>query len=232
ISPLPQQPQPEPSLAPIFEGQILSVKINQNKLISQYLSPIGSVSSLPDEMPEPPDLNALGHKLEQSVFIKNIQARPCVIVDIQKRHPNIAIGEEPPVTICLITGFDGKQLRNVLSPEEIKRAMPIYPTPVEDGTPPHIHTTPPWLETVPPGKLPSFILCLPIKVHPLHLRFLQSNVRLDASNFQQLKLHLLSLGKVSAIAHHYDSDGEDEEEDVLDLDWDAGQILTWNEVIV
>ncbi|KAL5036281.1 hypothetical protein RTP6_003866 [Batrachochytrium dendrobatidis] len=106
-------------------GKVLSVSINQNKLI-KYLTPVGSSPTTPMGNPSTPiELSTLGLELEQLMFWKNTTARLCIVIDVQRRSEQSFLEESPPITIVLITGFDGKPLNEVISEEEFKRVMPI-----------------------------------------------------------------------------------------------------------
>ncbi|KAJ3226035.1 hypothetical protein HDU81_007541 [Chytriomyces hyalinus] len=94
--------QPAQSL----EGQIVSVTINQSKLISKYRSPIGgSVAGLLDETLEPVKLATLGLRIEHAVSHKCDSA----------------------------TIFDGNELQDVMGQNDFKRVMPISPAHVQNA---------------------------------------------------------------------------------------------------
>ncbi|KAK5670824.1 hypothetical protein QVD99_002593 [Batrachochytrium dendrobatidis] len=182
-------------------GKVLSVSINQNKLIKKYLTPVGSSPTTPVGNPSTPiDLSTLGLELEQLMFWKNTTARPCIVIDVQRRSEQSFLEESPPITIVLITGFDGKPLNEVMAEEEFKRVMPIRPTPSLPGTATPINTTPEWIPGNPKGKIPSYVLCIPIKVCVQNLRRIETELKVDAQNLEKLKLHILSLGGISANA--------------------------------
>ncbi|KAK5670825.1 hypothetical protein QVD99_002594 [Batrachochytrium dendrobatidis] len=139
-----------------------------------------------------------------------------IVIDIQRDYDWTDIEESPPITIVLITGFDGKPLNEVMAEEEFKRVMPIRPTPSLPGTATPINTTPEWIPGNPKGKIPSYVLCIPIKVCVQNLRRIETELKVDAQNLEKLKLHILSLGGISANA-----DFEDLEEDDSDDDMDV-----------
>ena len=139
----------------------------------------------------------------------------------------------------MITGFAGKPLNEVMAEEEFKRVMPIRPTPVVPGTADshRLSTTPDW-GTHPKRKVPAYVLCIPIKVYPHSIRFLDDLVQLDAQSLEKLKLHLLFLGGLQANAEFDDSDEEEEEhdddddEDLYLPSAELNRIVTWDAVVM
>ena len=216
-------------------GQVISVSIDQNKLIKKYLTPVGSTTTTPTETPTTPtDLSLLGLQLDQLLFCKNTTFRPCIVVDVQPSPLVELLGEQPTITIVLITGFAGKPLNEVMAEEDFKRVMPIRPTPAHPETAPPINTSPEWLtDTSTKRRVPSYVLCIPIKVYAHNLKRFDESVRLDPENLEKLKLHLLFLGKVVANADFVDLEEEDDEDDGLEVDWEnRNRIVRWDEISV
>jgi hypothetical protein len=125
-----------------------------------------------------------------------------------------------------------------MAKEEFNRVVPIHPTLMQKGITVNspIHITPEWLPH-PLRKIPSYILCIPIKVFPQNLRPFPDNIHLDAENLQKLNLHILSLGKVVANADYEESEYEDSEygdsdnDDIIQSDgWNRP--INWDEVTV
>ena len=109
--------------------------------------------------------------------------------------------------------------------------MPIRPTPSLPGTATPINTTPEWMPH-PKRKVPSYILCIPIKVYAHNLHRFEDSVQLDVQNLHKLKLHILALGGISANAdfedmEEYDSDDHD---DVEVTCGDFNRIISWDEI--
>ena len=201
-----------------------------NKLIKKYLTPVGSTASTPVEnSPASVDISSLALQLEWLMFSKNTTTRPCIVIDVQRDYDWAAI--EGPITIVLVTGFDGKPLNEVMAEEEFKRVIPIDPTPSYPGTISPINTTPEWM-THSKHKVPSYILGMPIKVHPHYLHRFEDSVKLDEQNLQKLKLHILALGGISANADYVDleEDGSESGDDD-DLEVICGPIR-WDEITV
>jgi hypothetical protein len=213
-------------------GKVLSVSINQSKSMKKYLTPVGSSPTTPIEnSPTPIDISTLGLQLEQLMFYKNTTARPCIVVHVEPR-PLEQLPEEPPtITIVLITGFGGLPLDEVMAEEEFKRVMPICPTPSLRGTAAPINTTPEWMPHS-KRKVPSYVLCIPIKVYAQNLRRLDDSVQLDAQNLQMLKLHILSLGGISDNADFEDLEEDDSDDDVEVSCEDFNRIVSWDEIVV
>ena len=214
-------------------GQVLSITINQRKLIKKYLTPVGRSPTTPVEnSPTNIDLATIGLQLEQ-IFYKNPTARPCIVVDVQPRPLEQLPEERPTITIVLITGFDGKPLGEVMAEEEFKRVMPIRPTPSLSGTAAPISTTPEWMSHE-KHKIPSYVLCIPIKVYANNLRRFEDSFQLDEQNLQKLKLHILALGGIHANADFVDSEeddsDDDSDEDVIRTNFN--RIVTWDEISV
>ena len=225
-------------------GQVLSVNINQNKLIKKYLTPAGSSCSTPVEnSPESVDISSLGLKLEQSTFFRNTTARPCIVINVEPRPLEVELEEPPNITIVLITGFNGKALDQVMAEEEFKRLMPISPTPSLPGTAATpINTTPEWIPHS-RRRVPSYILCIPIKVHSLYLHRFEEPIQLDEQNLEKLKVHILALGGIEANADFVDleeeeendesDDDDDDESDDDDVELSYGQfkrLISWDEI--
>lgn len=214
-------------------GQVLSITINQSKLIKKYLTPVGSSPTTPVEnSPTNIDLATIGLQLDQ-LFYKNTTARPCIVVDVQRDYDFTLSEIVPSFTIVLITGFDGKPLGEVMAEEEFKRVMPIHPTTSLSGTAAPINTTPEWMSHA-KHKIPSYVLCIPIKVYAQNLRRFEDSFQLDEQNLQKLKLHILALGGINANADFVDSEEEDSDddsdEDVLCTNFN--RIVTWDEISV
>ncbi|KAJ1513379.1 hypothetical protein HMI54_003033 [Coelomomyces lativittatus] len=220
-------------------GKVLSVSINQSKLIRKYLTPVGSSPATPIENSATPiDLSSLSLQLESAIFYKSTTLRPCIVIDVQHRIEQPLPEEPPPITIVLITGFDGKPLNEVMSEDELKRVMPIYPTVVQPKTASVIHTIPEWgSQENPKGKIPSYVLCIPIKVYPQNLHFIETEVKVDYQNLQMLKLHILALGRINANAdfkdlEENDSDSNDSDDDIEVSYQDVNRIISWDEITV
>lgn len=215
-------------------GKVLSVSINQSKLIKKYLTPVGSTSSTPVENSSTPvDISSLGLQLEQLMFCKNTTARPCIVVHVERDYDWTAIEGAPPITIVLITGFDGKPLHEVMAEEEFKRVMPIGFHPSPPGTATPINTTPEW-STHSNRKVPSYILCIPIKVHAQNLHRLEDDsIHLDRHNLQKLQMHILALGGISANADFVDLEEDDSDDDDVEVSCgDVNRIISWDEIAV
>jgi hypothetical protein len=216
-------------------GKVVSVSINQNKLMKKYLTPVGSAPTTPVESsPSPIDFSSLGVEWESSMFYKNVTQRPCIVVDVQRRSEVPMPGETPPITIVLITGFDGKPLDEVVSEEDYKRVVSIQPTPVIPSSTDSLslRTTPEWLPH-PKRKVPSYVLCIPIKVFPQNIRFFDDSLELDDQNLKKLKSHLIFLGGLKANADVDDSEGEDDDDDDLYLpsgEWN--RIVSWDAIAI
>ena len=213
-------------------GQVLSVSINQSKLMKKYLTPFGSSPTIPNS-PTHTDLSTLGLQLEQLMFCKNTTSRPCIVVDVQPR-PLVQLPEElPTITIVLITGFDGKPLNEVMAEEELKWVIPIIPTATHPGTGTAISTIPEWMPH-PNRKIPTYVLCIPIKVYAQNLRRFDEPLGLDPQNLEKLKLHILFLGEIVANADFVDLKEEwDDDEDDLEMNYeDLARIITWDEIAV
>lgn len=223
-----------PSVDSPLIGQVLSVSINQSKLMKKYLTPVGSSPTTPVEnSPTHIDLSTLGLQLEQLMFCKNATARPCIVVDVQPR-PLVQLPEElPTITIVLITGFDGKPLNEVMAESEFKRVIPIFPTATHPGTGTAINTIPEWMPH-PKRKIPSYVLCIPIKVYAQNLRRFDEPLGLDPQNLEKLKLHILFLGEIVANADFVDLEEEwDDDEDDLEVNYeDLTRTVTWDEIAV
>ncbi|KAI3659785.1 hypothetical protein MP638_000914 [Amoeboaphelidium occidentale] len=188
--------------------------------MKKYLTPVGSVSNTPIESsPSSVDISDIG--------------LPCIVLDVQRRSEEPQPGESPPITIALITGFDGKPLNEVMAKEEFNRIVPIHPTPIQEGitisSP--IHTTPEWLPH-PMCKTPSYVLCIPIKVFPQNLCAFQDIIQLDADNLLKLNLHILFLGNVIANAEYEDSEFEDSDDDGEIQLGEWKRKVNWDEVTV
>jgi hypothetical protein len=215
-------------------GQVLSVSINQSKLMKKYLTPVGSSPTTPVEnSPTHIDLSTLGLQLEQLMFCKNATARPCVVVDVQRDYDSTVTEIVPSFTIVLITGFDGKPLNEVMAEEELKRVIPIFPTATHPGTGTAINTIPEWMPH-PKRKIPSYVLCIPIKVYAQNLRRFDEPLGLDPQNLEKLKLHILFLGEIVANADFVDLEEEwDDDQDDLEVNYeDLNRKVTWDEVAV
>jgi hypothetical protein len=212
-------------------GQVLSVSINQSKLMKMYLTPVGSLPTTPVEnSPTPIDLSTLGLQLEQLMFYKNTTSRPCIVVDVQRDYNSVIEGV-PLITIVLITGFDGKPLNEVMAEEEFKRVIPIRPTPSLPGTAAPINTTPEWMPH-PKRKIPSYVLCIPIKVYAQNLRRFDEPLGIDPQNLEKLKLHILFLGEVVANADFVDLEEEWNDDDLEVNKDDLNRTVTWDEIVV
>jgi hypothetical protein len=215
-------------------GQVLSVSINQSKLRKKYLTPVGSSPTTPVEnSPTHIDLSTLGLPLEQLMFFKNTTSRPCIVVDVQRDYDWTVIEGAPPITIVLITGFDGKPLNEVMAESEFKRIISIIPTATHPGTGTAINTIPAWMPH-PKRKITSYVLCIPIKVYAQNLRRFEEPLGLDPQNFEKLKLHILFLGEAVANADFVDLEEEwDDDEDDLEVNYeDLNRTVTWDEVVV
>lgn len=169
------------------------------------------------------------------MFNKNTRARPCIVVDVQPR-PLEQLPEEPPtITIVLITGFNGQPLGDVMAEEEFKRVMPIHPTPSKPGTATPINTTPEWLSHS-KRKVPSYVLCIPIKVYVHNLHRFDELVQLDAQNFEKLKFFTLSLGGISANADfedlEEDDSDDDDDDDVQIICENYNRTVSWDEIVL
>jgi hypothetical protein len=167
------------------------------------------------------------------MFYKNTTSRPCIVVDVQRDYDWTVIEGVPPITIVLITGFDGKPLNEVMAESEFKRIIPISPTATHPGTGRAINTIPEWMPH-PKRKIPSYVLCIPIKVYAQNLRRFDEPLGLDPQNLEKLKLHILFLGEVVANADFVDleDDGEDDEDD-LEVNYeDLNRTVTWDEIAV
>ena len=215
-------------------GQVLSVSINQSKLMKKYLTPVGSSSTTPVEnSPTHIDLSTLGLQLEQLMFYKNTTSRPCIVVDVQRDYDSTVTEIIPSFTIVLITGFDGKPLNEVMAESEFNRIIPIIPTSSHPGTGTAINTIPAWIPH-PKRKIPSYVLCIPIKVYAQNLRRFEEPLGLDAQNLEKLKLHILFLGEVVANADFVDLEEEwDDDEDGLEVNYEnMNRTVTWDEIAV
>jgi hypothetical protein len=214
-------------------GKVLSVSINQSKLLKKYLTPVGSSPTTPVENSlTPVDISTLGLKLEQLMYYKNTTSRPCIVVNVQRDYDWMVIEGDPPITIVLITGFDGKPLNEVMAEEEFKRVMPITPTPAQLGTAMPINTTPEWIPH-PKRKIPSYVLCIPLKVYPQNLRRFEESVRLDALNLEKLKLYILGLGGISANADYVDLEEDRDDDYYLEAPYeDIVRFVDWDEIVV
>ena len=215
-------------------GQVLSVSINQSKLMKKYLTPVGSSPTTPVEnSPTRIDLSTLGLQLEQLMFFKSTTSRPCIVVDVQRDYDWTVIEGVPPITIVLITGFDGKPLNEVMAESEFKRIIPFIPTATHPGTGTAIDTIPAWMPH-PKRKIPSYVLCIPIKGYAQNLRRFEEPLGLDPQNLEKLKLHILFLGEVVANADFVDLEEEwDDDEDDLKMNYeDLARIITWDEIAV
>jgi len=198
--------------------------------MKKYLTPVGSTSSPPIENSSTSiDISSLGLQLEQLMFYKNTTERPCIVVDVQRDFDWTVLGENPPITIVLITGFGGQPLDEVMAEEEFKRVMPIRPTPSLPGTAAPINTTPEWMPHS-KRKVPTYVLCIPIKVYAQNLRRPDDSVHLDAQNLQMLKLPIISLGGISANADYEDLEEDDSDDDVTCEDFN--RIFSWDEIAV
>ena len=210
-------------------GQVLLVYINQSKLMKKYLTPVGSTPSTPVEnSPMPVDISSLGLQLDQLMFWKNTTARPCIVVHVE---PCPLESLPPSITIVLITGFGGLPLDEVIAKEEFKRVIPISPTQSLPGTATPINTTPEWMPHS-KRKVPSYILCIPIKVYPHNLHTFEYSAHLDRQNLQKLKLHILALGGISANADFEDLEEDDSDDDGEVSCGDLNQIIILDEIAV
>jgi hypothetical protein len=213
-------------------GQVLSVSINQSKLMKKYLTPVGSSPTTPVEN-SPTHIYSLGLQLEQLMFYKNTTSRPCIVVDVQRGYDSTVTEMVPSFTVVLITGFDGKPLNEVMAESEFKRIIPISPTAIHSGTGPAINTIPEWMPH-PKRKIPSYVLCIPIKVYAQNLRRFDEPLGLDPQNLEKLKLHILFLGEVVANADFVDLEDDDEDdEDDLEVNYEyLNRTVTWDEIAV
>ena len=185
--------------------------------------------------PSPLELSSIGLEYERPMFNRNTTWRPCIVVDIQPQSEQPVMKAPPPITIVLITSFDGKPLNEVMAEEEFKRIMSIHPSLVYPKTAGAIETMPAWdSKENEKGKIPSYVLCIPIKVYPQNLTDIDADLKLDDRNLQKLQLHLFSLGVITANA-----DFEDLEDDDTDSDDDIvgvspghyNRIVTWDEIV-
>jgi hypothetical protein len=131
--------------------------------------------------------------------------------------------------------FNGERVDRVLPEEELIRIMPIEPTPTQPNIARSVRTQPAW-DTTPKSKIPSYVLCLPIKVFPQNLRHIETDIKLDEESLQALKLHILSLGSIKANAGYYWIEDEDDDDSVdeveVDLSDNVNSIVTWSDIIV
>ena len=164
------------------------------------------------------------------MFSRNTTARPCIVVHVDPRPLEQLLGELPTITIVLITGFGGRPLDEVMAKEEFKRVMPICPTPPLPGTATPINTTPEWVPHS-KRKVPSYILCIPIKVYIQSLRRPDGSVQLDGQNVRKLKSHILALGGISANADFEDLEEDDSDDDVEVSCGDFNRIVSWDEIV-
>lgn len=215
-------------------GKVLSVSINQSRLLNKYITPANSVATTPVEnSPTHDDISTLGLKLEQAFFFKNTTSRPCIVVDVKRDYDWSIIGSDPPITIVLITGFDGKDLTNVMAEDEFKRVMPIAPSSAQRGTAEPLRTTPEWTPHT-KRKTPSYVLCIPLMVYPQNLKQFEDSdsVHLDDQNLEKLKVHILSLGGISANADFVDLEEDSDDDDFLGIYKDTNRFITWDEIVV
>ncbi|KAJ2985958.1 hypothetical protein HDV02_000277 [Globomyces sp. JEL0801] len=220
------------SLRSRLVGQIHSVSINQSKLMWKYLTPVGSTCSTPvEQSPTHVDLSTIVLKLDQTMFYKNTTSRPCIILSVDPR-PVMPFPEEPPsITIVLITGFSGKPLNEVMAEEEFKRVMPIAPTSGHLKTAPPISTTADWAVNL-NHKVPSYVLCIPLKVYPQNIRLFEESVQLDAQNLEKLKMHILSLGEISANADFVELEEDSDDDDYLEMPYEENnRFISWDEIV-
>lgn len=208
--------------------------------MKKYLTPLGGTPTSPVDMGSlassssshhsPHDVSSLALELDRGMFVKST-ARPCIIVEVEEAYEWTALNQKPPITVVLVTGFDGKDMQEVLIPDEYKRVMPICPTKSLDGMAPSINTNPEWMSN-PKHKTPSYILCIPIKVYPENLRRMEDTVGLDPENLKTLKSHLFSLGKISANADFFDHDEYDDHDDdiCIEVNYDYSRPVRWDEI--
>ena len=199
------------------------------KYLTPVGTPIGSSPATPMENSQSPiDLSTLGLELEQRMFTQNTTTRPCIVLEVQPRGVEQLPDEPPTITIVLITGFSGKPLSEVMADDEFKRIVPIYPTALLPGMANAIRTTPEWLpHSI--RKIPSYVLCIPIKVFPHNLHKLDDMVQLDNENLEKLKLHIIFLGGVVANADFEDLDEDDSDDDVCEI---VNHAVSWDELVV
>jgi hypothetical protein len=132
----------------------------------------------------------------------------------------------------LITGFDGKNLNEVMAEDEFKRVVPIAPTSVQRGTAMPINTTPEWIPH-PKRKVPSYVLCIPLKVYLQYIRRFEESVQLDAHNLEKLKLYILGLGEISANADFVDLEEDSDDDYYLEAPYkDIARFVDWDEIVV
>ena len=210
-------------------GKVFSVSINQSKLMNKYLTPVGSSPTTPVENSQSAiDLSIIGLELEQRMFTQNTTTQPCIILDVQRDYDWTDFESAPPITIVLITEFSGKPLSEVMVEDEFKRIVPIYPTPVPTGIANAIRTIPEW-NSHPKRIIPSYVLCIPIKVFPPNLDKLDDTVQLDKENLEKLKLHIMFLGGVVANADFEDLD-EDDSDDDDDICEFVKRAVSWDDI--
>ncbi|KAJ2986296.1 hypothetical protein HDV02_006782, partial [Globomyces sp. JEL0801] len=106
------------------------------------------------------------------MLYKNTTERPCIVVDVQRDYDSI-VTEIPVVPtfaiIVLVAGIGDQPLNEVIAKEEFKKVMPIVSTLSLPGTGGPINTTPEW-KSHPKHKVPSYILCIPIKDYAQNLQ--------------------------------------------------------------
>lgn len=192
-------------------GQVFSVKINQSKLLNKYLTPAGSRPATPAGAPlTHTELLSVALNLEDHIFEKSSTARPCIVIEERpERMRQVPVDRN--LTIVLISSLQAKPLREVMAEEDLNRVAPIFPTTVQPGVGPLLHTEPEWIPHV-HRRIPSYAICMPINVHRSRLQRFEDSFRLDAESLALLQNHVISMGSVISNADYQDSE-EDETDD-------------------
>lgn len=121
-----------------------------------------------------------------------------------------------------------------MAEDDFKRVVPIHPTlSTKSEMGPPIKTQPAWVPH-PWRKIPSYVLCMPIKVYPCYLKPVEESVQVEASSLEALKTHVLFLGEVVANADFIDEESEEESDDDDDLVCvgDTSRPIRWDEIVV
>ncbi len=171
---------------------ILRTTINERRLTKRFVTP-ANVLSYPSNYGTPGivDLSAL--QLDSSMFQDDATHRLCIVLDFEPLQRYWKCGGTPPITIVLITSFDGKPLNEVLAADDMDRLIPLSHSGMADS----VSTTPPLPFNY---SQPMYVLCVPIMVYPEFLRNTDTGYELDPSNLEQLRSHIASLGDMRVLA--------------------------------
>ncbi len=200
---------------------ILRTTINERRLTKRFVT-TAKVLSYPSNYGTPGIVDISVLQLDPSMFEDDASHRLCIVLDFEPLQRYRKCGGTPPITIVLITSFDGKPLNEVLAQNDMERLMHVYPALCQSGMAESLRITPPLPFNY---SQPMYVLCVPIMVYPEFVHNTDTICELDPSNLAKLRSRISSLGDMRVLV----DPSLDEEEEPFFLDYRAYSLaeLDW-----